>query len=394
MNVTKFAAFAVILTTAAAHAQVTRHDAQKLVELAKSRNNSVAVAALQSKSPTDARLPYLAALSRVDRNDYRGALEQVKHSLQLNPANLDAWKVRIWLSMATKDFNDAATSMDWLSSRMPANGATPEAEMACVEFARFMGKSFGYMNGPQGDRASVASLEQRVVGRLSGNRKSAFVAAHSHVTSDYNQRLSHIETARKVAQQNEEVARRDDLQRLSEESRYANSELTKIEDTRLQGRQLAANERNVIAATREEAAGGTLAGAATNFRKVDLRNPIFDDTKEDPTIIGHNVNRRSRLNHRSSLASGYAVDRGLDNWHYLNVNQREAQENERLADRERDMQRRLRRIAKDKAKQINRPNAGMTASVRAAIAKAKSLSAYLDFPVSTKSEIANLVAAY
>lgn len=189
MNTAKFAALAIALTAATAQAQLTRQDARKLAEIAKTPHDSVAVAALQAKAPKDARLPYLTALSRVERRDYRGALEQVKRSLKLDPSNLDAWKVRIWLAMATKDFSDAANSMDWLAQRMPAQAATPAAEQTCVEFAHFMGECFGYLAGPQGDRAAVAPVAKRALSRLAGNREAAFVTAHSRVVNEFNDRM-------------------------------------------------------------------------------------------------------------------------------------------------------------------------------------------------------------
>ena len=208
-----------------------------------------------------------------------------------------------------------------------------------------------------------------------------------------------------MAQHQESKIRSDELKRLTNEDRYANGELEKIEGTRLRQREIAANERNVIASTREVSKGGAVGSDGTRFRSVDTPNLVSArrGTTLGRALIGAAAHvrvvfdpklNRSRLDQASGFASGYSTERGLGDRHYRNVNNREAEQDERLDDREGLMLRRLRRISKDKAKQINRPNAGMTPSVRAMLAKSKALYTYIDFPVAVASELSTLIAFY
>ena len=403
-QLTKVAAICLLCTFNASRSQAQeRPSLETLVRLSKKATTAQAasdeMARLRRSDPTDARVPYVYSLVLIDRLEYVDALTHVREAVELNPGNLNAWKVRIWLSVSTKDVDDALASMERLASRMPKGTVSPAAERICQDFSGFMGKVFGYLAGPHAEKVStmqVASVERRVVSQLTPARKAVFLKAREQVIVEFETRVAELAKTRAAAVEREARSRNEQLANLADEYNYSHRELEKIESLRLAGRKVSADERNVIAATREKSVGGSRSGAATNYRDAIEQNPIYhqDPNAEAgaPSQFDHQYDRYRGYNHRRGAASGWAVDRGLDDRHYADVNRRDAEYAKHLSDRETKMHRRLRRIAKDQAKQIKAPNGGSNNLVRALTTQAQALTTYLPCPVSPAAEIETILA--
>lgn len=400
-TVTKIAALCLLALPAAARAQSP--SLENLVRLSKRLDTAQAASAelarLQRQSPTDARVPYVYSLVLIERLDHVAAHRHIKQAVQLDPGNLNAWKTRIWLSLSVKDTDDALASMEQLAVRMPTGPVSPAAEQLCQQFSGFMGKAFGYLAGPQAERVAtmqVAAVERRILNRLTPSRKAVFMQGRDEVTEEFESRIAEVAQSRQIAVQRETRARQEKLDDLAEEHNYAFGELEKIEGLRLAGRRIAADERNVIAATREHSLGGSAHGAATNYRDSIEQGPTYhrppNAEADAPYQFDHNYDRYRLYNSRRGGASGYATDRGLDDRHYVDVNRRDAQYHNYLAGREKKMHRRLQRIAKDQAKQLKAPNGGSNAMVRALTAQAQALTTYIELPVTPRAEIASILA--
>ncbi len=401
-QITKVAVFCLLAAIQASLVSAQTPSLENLVSL--SRKASTASAArdelrrLTDRDPADARVPYVYSLVLVDRLQYGDALGYARQATTLDPGNLNAWKMRIWLSVSSKDVDDALASMEQLSSRMPKS-TSPAGEQICQEFSGFMGKVFGYLAGPHAEKVStmqVASVERRVVNQLTPARKAVFLKAREQVIVEFETRVAELAKTRAAAVEREARSRNEQLANLADEYNYSHRELEKIESLRLAGRKVSADERNVIAATREKSVGGSRSGAATNYRDAIEQNPIYhqDPNAEAgaPSQFDHEYDRYRGYNHRRGAASGWAVDRGLDDRHYADVNRRDAEYAKHLSDREAKMHRRLRRIAKDQAKQIKAPNGGSNNLVRALTTQAQALTTYLPCPVSPAAEIETILA--
>ena len=204
-QITKVAVFCLLATICASQASAQEPSLETLVSL--SQKAATANSArdelrrLRDQDPADARVPYVYSLVLVDRLEYADALSHVRQATSLNPGNLNAWKMRIWLSVSTKDVNDALSSMQQLTSRMPRS-ASPAGEQVCQQFSGFMGKVFGYLAGPHAEKVStmqVASVERRILGQLTPEREAR--------------------------------SRHEQLAGLADEHNYAHNELQKIELT-------------------------------------------------------------------------------------------------------------------------------------------------------------------
>ena len=246
MKATMSPLFAMILTITAIAGQTVANEPvsmtaelQEIMRLSRNPRTKqrafTELARLREAAPNDARLPYAYALGLIERLDYRGALVQVREAVRLDPSHLNAWKTRIWLAAANRDFSDAMASMEQLTSLMPAEG-TPEVERKCRHFCGFMGSIFGYMEGPQSDGVESLELEssrRRIVKLLPTERQPIFEASRNQVLEGFKSQLGQIEVTRDVARKRAAAFRSTRLEQLDDEQKFVYRELDKLEKLRL-----------------------------------------------------------------------------------------------------------------------------------------------------------------
>jgi tetratricopeptide (TPR) repeat protein len=392
-------------------------DVEQLVELMASVRTKADAEAqyreLRRATPADARVPYAYAMLLIEQRRYREACDPLKESLRLNGGNLDAWKTRIWLAVLTEEHDDALASMERLVRQMPAEVVSADRERKCREFAGFMGQVFGYLAGPGKDGldpVKQTSSQQTIIGYLPKGRKAVFEALFTAVLEDYTKKMERIEELSRQAREGEADYRNEQLANLENDRRFAWREMGRLEDLRTHGRTLATNERNVIAATRERSAAGFGRANDTRYRDSQEIGPLYrpdpDDIGWDATAgafvadpnadwqLDHLADRYQALDRRGRAAGGYYHERGLGDEHYADVSRREEEYHDYLAEREKKMNRRHRRIAQEASRLLRRRITGTTPEVRRQLAEAEALASYVPLPVSPQAEVEQILASY
>jgi tetratricopeptide (TPR) repeat protein len=371
-------------------------DVEELVELATSARTMGDAEArflrLRRTAPADARIPYLYAILMINRKRYQEAREPLQDALRLDGKDLAAWKTRIWLSVLTEDYDDALETMNWLVRRMPQRGASAESERKCDEFVGFVGQVFGYLSEPgkeHVDAVKLTSCQQAIQSCLPDERKDVLQASCQAVIEDYQARMRQIDGLREQAREREADRRELKFKRLSQDRLYAASELGKIEDLRTGSRMLASDERNMIAATRVRVRAASVRTDDAHYTDSYAVGPVFSCSPQD-----HLANRGQGLAHRGAGSSGYLEEHGLGDGHYADVNRREEDYDEYLVDREKDLNRRHRRIGQDTSRLLNRPVVGNASEVLCQRKKATALSTYVPLPVSPGKEVERILASY
>lgn len=415
---------AVVLTVSAASRglaqSVNRQPARDMEELVELMANVKAKGAAEAQflelrraAPADARVPYAYALLLIQQRRYREAYEPLKEALRLDGGNLDAWKTHIWLAVLTEEHDDALATMERLVRRMPSTDVSTDRERKCREFAGFMGQMFGYLSGPgkEGlDPVKQTSSQQTITGYLTDARKAVFETLFTTVIDDYTARMKQIDELNRQARQGEADYRNEQLANLEDDRRFAWREMGRIEDLRMHGRTLAANERNVIAATRERSGGGFGQYNDTQYRDSQEIGPLYrPDANDinwdagagafvvDPDAnwqLDHLADRYQALDQYGAARGGYYRERGLGDEHYADVSRREEEYHDYLAEKERKLNRRHRRLDQEASRLLRRRVSGYTPEISCQKAQATALASYVPLPVSPETEVQRILASY
>lgn len=133
---------------------------------------------------SDARLPYAFTLVHIRHHQYASAIEPLDQVLASTPDDLAAWRLRIWLSMMTKDYAKAMELMPRFVERFQAAAGKADSDKEYAENAGFLGRMFGFMEGPLSDRIDTpvrTAAAQRVFEKLTSSGQQAFEAARKAV---------------------------------------------------------------------------------------------------------------------------------------------------------------------------------------------------------------------
>ncbi len=178
-------------------------------------------AKLDKLAPVDRRIPYAHALVKIRQRKYADASRLVAGVLAHEPQNWHAWRTKIWLSMLMKDYRQAMVEMDQVGQLVAAvhEGDSPDqVESLQVGLAKFLGRMYGYLEGPVADdvtRAALAEGRQKVEARLSANQRDAFAEALGTVTVRYAELTGEGDRTREQALVDAEARKeqiKDDLQ--------------------------------------------------------------------------------------------------------------------------------------------------------------------------------------
>jgi hypothetical protein len=369
-----------------------------------------AFCSLRESAPADARVPYVYAMILVNQHNNRNAVDAMRDAVRLAPGHLDGWKMYIWLSVHTKNYQEAFAAMEDLSRRMPRDPQCRERVAKCREFAGFMGQIYGFLSGPEGGRVDVLKLavsQQTVESCLTADCRAVFQTLRKSVMDYHLAQNNQIDGLQDQARENEVAYRNQQLANLAQDRGFTWSELQRVEDLRAENRQLMSHERNTIAATRRNS-GGRL----NRFDDMRARDnleigPIFEDDPENPIstedhphwvvpegtgpAVDHLADRRRRFDRTAATDAFHFDRRGLGDRHYRDVNRREEENDRRLDRRERELAQRNLRVASEEKQLLTRPVTGNNSQLFALKQKAKALPTYVEIPVSPADEIQRIV---
>jgi hypothetical protein len=178
-------------------------------------------AKLDKLAPVDRRIPYAHALVKIRQRKYADASRLVAGVVAHEPQNWHAWRTKIWLSMLMKDYPQAMVEMDQVAQLVAAvdEGDSPDqVENLQVGLARFLGRMYGYLEGPAAGDVTHAALDegrQKVEARLSARQREAFAQAQGTVTERYAELTGEGDRTREQALVDAEARKeqiKDDLQ--------------------------------------------------------------------------------------------------------------------------------------------------------------------------------------
>jgi len=166
---------------------------------------------LRRLAPGDLRIKYAYALVQLRQNRYREAVELFDQVLDADKRHLGARNAQIWLSVLTKQFPRAMQQMQQAAELLPGEDVATEAEEPYRRFAVFLGRVFGYLDGPVKEQVSEAAREdcrRQIMAQLTTTRRAAFEAARKSVVAEFSGAAEQAEISATEAEM--EAARRKD----------------------------------------------------------------------------------------------------------------------------------------------------------------------------------------
>lgn len=140
-------------------------------------------------APADGRLSYAYGLVLLKQRRYREAREHFAEAIASDPADLPAWRAGIWTLMLLKQFPQAAVQLEGLGAALPPEDAAEEIEAPRRATARFLGRMFGFLEGPAGKAAReevVARHRDAILKQLTAARRDEFEAGRKAVLDQYD----------------------------------------------------------------------------------------------------------------------------------------------------------------------------------------------------------------
>lgn len=139
-------------------------------------------------APADNRITQGYAILLIRQHKYPEAIKLIEQVLKSDESNLYAWKIKSWLSVITKNYATALVELDRVSQLMSAD-ETGDTEEQQLEVARYLGRVFGFLEGPVADASNPAQRDpamKKIVARLSEPRQAAFEEGRARVLAAFN----------------------------------------------------------------------------------------------------------------------------------------------------------------------------------------------------------------
>ncbi len=173
-------------------------------------------------SPAEAKYRETRALADDPRACYALALVLIKHrrykqvgpildeALKLDRGYLPAWRGKIWVLMLTKRYEVALVEMDNLSQQIAANAG---ADKAASTMVGFLGRVFGYLEGPAKKSVEarlVAMCKDRITSRLAQGLREVFDEGRKEVDQRYTELYFSHEQSKEDAEAKERKNRQEE----------------------------------------------------------------------------------------------------------------------------------------------------------------------------------------
>lgn len=165
---------------------------------------------LRQLAPADSRIIEGYAIIQIKLHNYPEAVKLIDEVLASDKTDLYVWKTKSWLSVITKNYAAALVDLDRFSQLMPAEAKGGEEEQQ-LDMSRYLGRVFGFLEGPVADAAGAAqreSAKKKILARLSEPRQMAFEEGRSRVLDAFNslgaEKEESAEKAKVVAEEERE----------------------------------------------------------------------------------------------------------------------------------------------------------------------------------------------
>lgn len=178
---------------------------------------------LQVISKGDTRLNYALGLIRVKQLKYQDALKLFGEISASQKKDLYAWRAKIWLTVLTKNYSQAMLDMEKASAALPPMNDEADQQKDLHEgFARFLGRIYGYLEGPVAtatDEADRVAQRKKVVARLNPDLRKVFEEGRQTVTDKYLELTDQAIVSKEKAKEDAEENRDEQLKNIDDEQK-------------------------------------------------------------------------------------------------------------------------------------------------------------------------------
>ncbi len=277
-------------------------------------------------APSDPRVPYAFALVHMKHGKHSDAAKLLDDVLSLDRRHVPAREARIWIDVLLKRYTAALPQIDELSTLLPADGAaglSDEAKARHRETARYIGRLFGFFQGPvekslNADR--VAAAKKAVLDRLSGEHRQEFEAGHKAVSDRFAEFFGIREQTKEDEADRQKKAQEEAAKRLADDKAAVAGDKKAVAEQAAQTREqldkfLSEIDRK-LAPLDTEYARLSAQAVGVRERMIDLDRDIsrllrLAETTEDP---GLSARYRLDAQRVSDIRSRHAADyRALEN---------------------------------------------------------------------------------
>ncbi len=360
------------------------------------------------ESVRDPRLDYAYLLMLIKQHDNENALRVATSLAESSPDPLPAYRAKIWLEMNKKKYANALADLDLMSQKLPKTDAKGEAEAPSREAARFIGRMFGFLEGPAADAVNESTREEmrsKIIDRLTPTRRQAMDDARRAIAkrfSDLDLKEEQVKTDAKVEEQQEkdqikEQVEKDKLAIGQQESDLA-AKATKIRaDLDRDIGQLDAAIRPLQAQITRLSSLANSASNQINFGQSQIADLLLQQQNEPDAnrrlLINQQINSlNAQVNNlQRNLASINSEGTGVVAQRDALVAQRvkvAARGQDQLAqlDREGAGLRREEGKLRNDEKKAKQPATGVTSRSRAISAKLNAFTTYEEFPMEQEKQ--------
>ncbi len=186
---------------------------------------------IQQIQPGDVRAVYAYAIVQIKQRRYKDAAQLLTHLVEYKPDHMRGWKAKAWLSMFTKDYSKSLVELDRVSRMLPEKEASVEEKIANLETAQFLGRMFGYLEGPQENAVTdvlLKSYKDRIIARLGQDRTFAFEDANKKVVGTFAKLDDEINGVEQQANEDAQQQREQKLADLDQERAKLEERLAKV----------------------------------------------------------------------------------------------------------------------------------------------------------------------
>lgn len=157
---------------------------------------------LQRMAPGNGDVVYAYALLQLDQHGYSDASQLLEKAVRLNPENLEARQLIVWLSVLKRDYAKAWADMERLVQALPDEANDELDEMRYLQAVRLLGRLVGYMQELDehvGSRVFQEQAAQRITVKLGSRRRTAFDEGRAAVRERFAEQSQENEQMRQRA---------------------------------------------------------------------------------------------------------------------------------------------------------------------------------------------------
>ncbi len=356
-------------------------------------------------APGDRRVYVARSLTLTKQGRYDLALEAWRRMSESEPDNLDflAWKIRT--RIISKQHTAALVDMLAMAEKLPDDGADDAIQQDAMQRANFLGRMFGYIDGPGNAVAKTtdnhrAESRRSIIAALTPQQQQAFEEGRATVTDRAVAFELEQQQEREQDIEVQQAERRQRAEQLVVEQNRVTLDMQNLDEDL---RRVRADQRDEIREIERSLSGVESQLAQYESRLVAARDEIHYLRREINSLIialdaEEDEIRRRRLRddirRLELLLSRRDADYRIHEREAIRINdqrlslQREGQRiNQLYNDQAKDLERRanalrkLDRRLRNEQLEVQRPPTGVNARVRYLQSKATSFNSYDQFPL-------------